>query len=93
MKKNKGLKRGVWWEGYLASRANRRAQKAAEGEEVEEIDESEGSEGQNEAEAVLTERLERVGGCRGGDRPLGGPQQGRGHRELSLQPNQRGIDG
>ena len=58
-KKNKGVKRGIWWEGYLASRASRRSKQPAEGEAIEEEAESEESEGNKEAEAAISERLER----------------------------------
>ena len=62
-KKNKGLKRGVWWEGYLQSRATRKAQKTGEEvaveEESEAVEEVEAVGESSGAELALSERLAR----------------------------------
>ena len=62
-KKNKGLKRGVWWEGYLQSRATRKAQRTGEEvaveEESEAVEEVEAVEESSGAELALSERLAR----------------------------------
>ena len=58
-KKNKGRKRGVWWQSYIESRAARRSQQEENAEIPEEVIESEENEGNTEAEAAISERLNR----------------------------------
>ena len=58
-KKNKGLKRGAWWQGYLESRAARRARTERGTEVDEEGAEEESAEEVNEPDTVISERLAR----------------------------------
>ena len=58
-KKNKGLKRGPWWQGYLESRAARRARTEETGEAIEEVTESPPGEVEREGDVELSERLAR----------------------------------